>query len=117
MNLFGKKKAAPAPKISDSINMLKDAQLTLEKRERHLEKQVVATRDQAKEKLRAKDKRGAVHLLKRAKLLETQINQIYGKKANIDIQIMALESAASNKEIFDVMRAGKDALKMATAHT
>ena len=30
---------------------------------------------------------------------------------------MALESAASNKEIFDVMRAGKDALKVATANT
>jgi hypothetical protein len=27
MNLFGKKKAAPAPKISDSINMLKEAQV------------------------------------------------------------------------------------------
>lgn len=76
-----------------------------------------ATREQAKDKLRAKDKRGAIHLLKRAKLVETQINQIYGKKANIDVQIMALESAASNKEIFDVMRAGKDALKIATANT
>jgi hypothetical protein len=28
MNLFGKKKAAPAPKISDSINMLKEAQVS-----------------------------------------------------------------------------------------
>jgi len=117
MNLFGKKKAAPAPKLSDSIALLRDAQTTLEKREKHLEKQVVAARDAAKEKLKAKDKRGAIHLLKRSKLLETQINQIYGKKANIDIQIMALESAASNKEIFDVMRAGKDALKVATAST
>lgn len=56
-------------------------------------------------------------MLKRAKLIETQINQIYGKKANIDVQIMALESASSNKEIFNVMRAGKDALKQATADT
>jgi N-acetyl-gamma-glutamylphosphate reductase len=92
-------------------------QNTMEKREKHLEKQVILAREQAKEKLKAKDKRGAIHLLKRSKLLETQINQIYGKKANIDIQIMALESAASNKEIFDVMKAGKDALKLATAHT
>jgi uncharacterized protein (DUF342 family) len=117
MNLFGKKKAAPAPRLSDSISMLREAQNTLEKREKHLEKQVVAARDAAKEKLKAKDKRGAIHLLKRSKLLETQINQIYGKKANIDVQIMALESAASNKEIFDVMRQGKDALKAATATT
>lgn len=101
----GKKKAAPAPKLGDSINMLREAQVTLEKREKHLEKQVAAAREAAKEKLKAKDKRGAIHLLKRSKLLETQINQIYGKKANIDIQIMALESAASNKEIFEVRRA------------
>jgi hypothetical protein len=61
----------------------------MEKREKHLEKQVIQAREQAKEKLKAKDKRGAIHLLKRSKLLETQINQIYGKKANIDIQVRA----------------------------
>jgi hypothetical protein len=78
---------------------------------------MTAARNDAREKLKAKDKRGAIHLLKRSKLIETQINQIYGKKANLDVQIMALESAASNREIFDVMRAGKDALQMATQYT
>lgn len=89
----------------------------LEKREKHLEKQVLAARAQAKEKLRLKDKRGAIQLLKRAKMLDAQINQNYGKKANIDVQIMALEGAHSNAEIFRVMQQGKDALKRATQDT
>jgi len=117
MNLFGKKKAAPAPKLQDSIAVLRDAQSTLEKREKHLEKQMQAARAQAKEKLKAKDKRGAIHLLKRAKLLENEVNKIYGKKSNIDVQVMALENAASNRETFVAMKKANDALRAATAQT
>jgi charged multivesicular body protein 4 len=87
MNLFGKKKAAPAPKLNDSIQQLREAQTMLDKREKHLEKQMQVARDQAKDKLKAKDKRGALFLLKRAKLYETQISQIYGKRQNIDMQV------------------------------
>lgn len=50
-------------------------------------------------------------------MYEKQIEQIYGKKSNIEMQIMALESAASNKEVLDVMRLGKDALKQAIQAT
>jgi len=50
-------------------------------------------------------------------MFEKQIEQIYGKKSNIEMQIMALESAASNKEVLDVMRIGKDALKQAIQAT
>lgn len=39
------------------------------------------------------------------------MEQIYGKKSNLDVQIMALESAASNKEIIHVMKQGKQALQ------
>jgi len=117
MNLFGKKKAAPAPKLADSIHQLREAQTMLDKREKHLEKQMQQCKSQAREKLLAKDKRGAMFLIKRSKMFENQINQIYGKKGNIDVQIMALEAASSNKEIFSVMKLGKDALKAATAAT
>jgi hypothetical protein len=37
-------------------------------------------------------------------MFEKQVEQIYGKKNNIEMQIMALESAASNKEVLDVMK-------------
>jgi len=118
MNLFGrKKKEAPPPRLAESIQSLREAQQMLDKREKHLEKQCADARAGAKDKLRAKDKRGAIYLLKRSKMIETQINQIYGKRQNLDVQIMALEGAASNKEIFDVMKSGKVALQSATAST
>ena len=90
-------------------------QTMLEKREKHIEKQSVLCREEAKAKLRSKDKRGALFLIKRAKLFDQQISQLYGKRSNLDIQIMALEGAASNSEIFKVMNVGRQALKQATA--
>ena len=87
----------------------------LEKREKHIEKQSAACRDEAKAKLRSKDKRGALFLIKRAKLYDAQITQLYGKRSNLDIQIMALEGAASNSEIFKAMNLGRQALKQATS--
>jgi len=112
MNLFGKKKAAPAPKLSESIQMLREAMVSLEKREVHLDKQRAQCLGQAKDKLKHKDKRGAMYLLKRAKLYEKQVEQIAGKKINIDRQVMALEAASSNKEIFNAMKDANTALKM-----
>lgn len=67
----------------------------------------------AKVKARAKDKRGALFQLKRKKMLEKQIDQIYGKKTNLEMQILALESTINNKEIFDAMKEGKTALNNA----
>jgi hypothetical protein len=58
MNLFGKKKAAPAPKLNDSIQALREAMNVLDKREKHLEKQRDAALGEAKKRAKAKDKRG-----------------------------------------------------------
>lgn len=60
---------------------------------------------------------GALHQIKRKRMYEKQIEQGYGKKSNIDMQIMALEAASVNKDVLDVMRIGSDALKMAVAAT
>jgi len=116
MNLFGKKKAAP-PKLSETIQRLREALDTMDKREKHLEKQISQAVAEAKKKSKAKDKRGALFQIKRKRMYEKQIEQIYGKKSNIEMQIMALESAASNKEVLDVMKIGKDALKSAIQAT
>jgi charged multivesicular body protein 4 len=116
MNLFGKKKAAP-PKLSETIQRLREALDTLDKREKHLDKQIAQAVAEAKKKSKAKDKRGALFQIKRKRMYEKQIEQIYGKKSNIEMQIMALESAASNKEVLDVMKIGKDALKSAIQAT
>jgi len=55
--------------------------------------------------------------LKRKKMYEKQIDQIYGKKTNIEIQIMTLEAAAGNKEVLTAMRKGADALKATVKET
>jgi len=110
MNLFGKKKQKPVPKLSDSIMKLRDASTNLDKRQEFLTKKVDEAKDEAKKKFKAKDKRGALFHLKRKKLYEKQIDQIYGKKTNIETQIMALEGASSNKEVISAMKEGSTAL-------
>eukprot|EP00954_Amorphochlora_amoebiformis_P017938 1322597-Amorphochlora_amoeboformis.AAC.2 len=58
MNLFGRAKKAPKPKISERINELKEAQEMLDKQEKHLEKQMDAARKEALKKSRQKNKKG-----------------------------------------------------------
>jgi charged multivesicular body protein 4 len=116
MNLWGKK-AKPAPTLSESITQLREAMEVLEKREQHLSKQMASALGEAKKKSKAKDKRGALFQLKRKKLYEKQIDQIYGKKTNIEIQIMTLEAAAGNTEVLAAMRKGADALKRTVKET
>lgn len=111
MNLFGKKKTKPPPRLNESIQSLREAIDILDKREVHLGKQAEKAHREARLKAKSKDKRGALYHLKRKKMLEKQIEQIYGKKSNLEVQILTLESAASNKEIIHVMRKGRDALE------
>jgi len=117
MNLFGKKKQAPAPKLGDSIQTLREAQANLEKREEHLQKLMNQALVEAKKKSKAKDKRGALFQLKRKKMYEKQLDQIFAKKTNIEMQVMALENAANNKEVLSAMRVGASALSKAVIDT
>jgi len=50
-------------------------------------------------------------------MYEKQIDQIYGKKTNIDLQIMALEAAGTNKDVLQAMQGGARALQSAMAET
>jgi len=68
-------------------------------------------------KSKAKDKRGALYHLRRKKMFEKQIDQIYGKKGNIEIQIMTLESASGNNDVLKAMRNGAEALKKSVKDT
>merc|ERR1719273_811767 len=60
---------------------------------------------------KAKNKRGALYHLKKKKMYEKQLDQIFGKKANLDTQIMTLEGAASNKAVLQAMKQGARQLK------
>lgn len=113
MNLFGKKKAAKpeAPSAVQVIGRLKEAQEQLSKRQEHLERQKAATRAEGSKALKAGDKVKAKHLLLRIKAFDKQIQSNYGKINNLDTQIMTLESATSDQNIFEAMRLGQEHMK------
>jgi len=117
MNLFGtKKKATKAggnSSVSESIQQLRQAHETLEKREQHLNKQIQQAQSEALKRLKAKDKRGALHHMKRKKMYEKHLEQLFGKKNNIEVQISTLEGAVGNAEVLHAMRQGALALKNA----
>jgi uncharacterized membrane protein len=121
MNLFGKKKSSSSPtpgisnaerlSISETIQTLKTTLVTLEKKERHLEQQQMLYKQQALVKFQAKDVRAAKSLLKRSKMYERQRDQTIGVRDNIDVQIISLESAASNEQVYQSMSLGNAMLK------
>lgn len=113
MNLFGRAKtAAPAaPSAKDSIMTLKNTLDTLEKREAHLEKKIQAQLKEAKVKSSKKDKKGALFCLKRKKMYEAEVIKIQGAQMTLTQQIMSLESATINMEVFKGMKTGANAMK------
>ena len=116
MNLFRRKKQAPSaasvqPMLASSIAQLRDTQESLERREFQISKQIDVCRAEAQEKLRRKDKRGALLLLKRSKLYDKQIEQLWGKRTNLDVQVMTMESANLNAEVFRTMKTSSETLK------
>jgi charged multivesicular body protein 4 len=113
MNLFGKKKAAaaPAPLPVDTIKLLRDNLLVLEKREEHIQKKIEMALNEAKQKSLKKDKNGALFALKRKKMYEAEVSKLQGARITLDSQILALESAAVNIETFKAMKSGANAMK------
>eukprot|EP00349_Pseudokeronopsis_sp_Brazil_P007503 CAMPEP_0202967120 /NCGR_PEP_ID=MMETSP1396-20130829/11899_1 /ASSEMBLY_ACC=CAM_ASM_000872 /TAXON_ID= /ORGANISM="Pseudokeronopsis sp., Strain Brazil" /LENGTH=236 /DNA_ID=CAMNT_0049691837 /DNA_START=21 /DNA_END=731 /DNA_ORIENTATION=- len=120
MNLFGKKKAAtpaqggmgaPGQSPVDTIKLLRDNLVTLEKREEHIQKKIEAALQEAKAKSQKKDKNGALFALKRKKMYEAEVAKLQGARITLDSQILALESAAVNIETFRAMKAGANTMK------
>ncbi|GMH53612.1 hypothetical protein TrRE_jg9834 [Triparma retinervis] len=120
MNFFGRKRdSKPVPQRkggggggvpTDTIQTLKASLVTLDKREDHIQKKVDAMIAEAKKKLAAKDKKGALFAMKRKKMYESEIEKIMGSKMTLETQIMSLESSVQNMETFKAMKAGKDAM-------
>lgn len=55
--------------------------------------------------------------LKRKKMYEKEIEGTYGKLSNLDMQVMALESANVSNDVLRAMVVGKDALKATIEQT
>jgi charged multivesicular body protein 4 len=114
MNLFGKKKQATAPQAPspmETIKVLRDNLVVLEKREEHIQKKIEQALGEAKLKSQKKDKNGALFALKRKKMYESEVAKLQGARITLDSQILALESAAVNVETFRAMKAGAGAMK------
>lgn len=110
MNLFGRMRKKPPPQINpnQSIAVLSDAIDTLQKREIHLQKQSAAALAQARQKSKVKDKRGVLFQLRRKKMFEKELDSIAGRKQNMELQKLTIETAMGNKENLKIM---KDAQK------
>ncbi|GMI21205.1 hypothetical protein TeGR_g3204 [Tetraparma gracilis] len=124
MNFFGKKRqtggAAPTPAArggggggdpTSTIIQLRESLATLDKREDHIQKKADAMVEEAKKKLAAKDKKGALFSMKRKKMYESEVEKIMNSKMTLETQIMSLETQIQNIETFKAMKAGKTAME------
>jgi len=105
------KKRAPKADINKSIQNIKSAQDTLDKRGTHLEKQIAKLLKSAKTKMKNKNKKGAMYDLKRKKMLEKELTGIENKKLTLETQTLALENAQMNESVFTAVKEGGSALK------
>ena len=83
----------------------------LEKRENFLESKIEKEVTEAKKKMAAKDKKGALMCLKRKKAYEAQRDKLSGARMNIESQVMALEGASVTSETIKAMKTGAQAMK------
>jgi charged multivesicular body protein 4 len=103
----------PPADLNTSIQKLRQAIVTLDKREEHLGKKIAECVDRARTKSKHRDKKGALFELKKKKQLEGQLQSIQGKKLNLETQIMTLEDAFLNKETLNAMQTSAQAMRSA----
>jgi charged multivesicular body protein 4 len=102
---FGSKKdkqpaaSQPSPNaiLPDAIQKNKTAIETLEKRQMLLEKRINDEEADAKARVAANDKRGALMSLKRKKMLETELETLMNSRMTLEQQINSLEAAQMNQ--------------------
>ena len=124
-SLFGKKNATKPPpietivdsrtnksiNINDTIMDLKKQVEMLEKKESLLEVKCENEVTNAKKFMTQKNKKKALECLKRKKLLEKNMNSLFGMKFNLETQINALEQANTSKNILDSIKNSNEILK------
>eukprot|EP00298_Acanthocystis_sp_HF-20_P026990 c4855_g1_i1.p1 GENE.c4855_g1_i1~~c4855_g1_i1.p1 ORF type:complete len:238 (-),score=95.00 c4855_g1_i1:94-768(-) len=113
MSLFGSRKTKQQPKTTpqDAIKRLNETLDNIDKREKHIQKNVDKELATAKQMIAAKNKNGAKMALRRKKMYESQIEKLNGTKMTIENQKMALENANFNKDIMQAMSMGAQALR------
>uniref|UniRef100_A0A7S4M1T7 Uncharacterized protein n=1 Tax=Prymnesium polylepis TaxID=72548 RepID=A0A7S4M1T7_9EUKA len=123
--LFGKKKptpfapAAAPPTVADdptqTINKLRDAMETLEKKEEHLQRKIDQEVKKAREMSAAGKKQDALTCIKRKKMYDKQRLTVSNQLQNLELQKMTIEENNLNKLTFDAARAAAATMKKQTA--
>mmetsp|Transcript_15902 Transcript_15902/g.22254 ORF Transcript_15902/g.22254 Transcript_15902/m.22254 type:complete len:207 (+) Transcript_15902:256-876(+) len=85
----------------------------LDKQEKHLEKKMDEARRLALQKSRQKNKKAAIFQLKRKRMFEKRLNQLYGQRENVEKLINAMEVVAFNAKHIEKLKAGKNELQQA----
>jgi hypothetical protein len=87
----------PNAGLPEAIQKNKAAIETLDKRQKLLEKRISDEEEDAKKRVAAGDKRGALMSLKRKKMLETELENLMNSRMTLEQQINSLESAQMNQ--------------------
>ena len=93
------------------IISLREQIALLEKRKDVIKNKQEDITENAKLKAKNGDKKGALLLLNQRKKNETEMDSMTSSQVLLENQLFTLESAAMNKETFNVLREGNDAIK------
>ena len=87
----------PNAGLPEAIQKNKTAIDTLDKRQKLLEKRIADEEEDAKRRVAAGDKRGALMSLKRKKMLESELENLMNSRMTLEQQINSLEAAQMNQ--------------------
>ncbi|XP_031096337.1 vacuolar protein sorting-associated protein 32 homolog 2-like [Ipomoea triloba] len=94
-----------------TLDKLNETLVSLEKKEKVLQRKAAEETERAKEFTRAKNKRAALQCLKRKKLFEQQIEQLCNFQLRIHDQMIMIEGAKVTTGTVDALRTGAAAMK------
>ena len=115
MNLFGFGKVkvmveSEKPTI-DTITSLKNTDQLLYKRIHHNEQLIINGRIKAVEQVKAGNKRAALSELKKCKMIENNLEPMYGMKTNLEKQILTISSMLNLRDIYSAMTTAQTSIK------
>ena len=97
--------------LADAIANQREAISTLEKRQQLLEVKIQTTLEEAKTRAAANDKRGALLVLKRKKMLEQELETLMNSHLTLEQQIHSLEAAQTTQLAVTALQQGVKAQK------
>lgn len=104
MNLFGLKKKSKQININDTINNLNSTIEQIEKKGNYLQKEIIELDKNAKKYIKQNNKKQALYQLKKKKLLEKEIDNLFNKKLILFKQKSLIDSTFFNNSIIKTLK-------------